>query len=914
MAFEASNIPSYLVRCGDGTSVFRNGISQFNIPGESQAALWSPDGAQLAVSDADDSITVFVHPDWDSDRVSESTATSLKLLRFPTSAPPAPRTLRHIQWSPKGTFLVGFWQHDPRAVKNGFDERNVLVWATRAASADRLSEAGPVAAFTLKALSVGQWPILKWRNDEQFCCLSVRSELIIFNGQDIGSQPLGRVPIPGIVQTELAPGNGEQDKVAVAAFSPAAALEGNSLFRLIEFQRPETGSCARNWTVTVEHPLGSADSADMSWNAGGTAVLILASTTIDSAGENYGGVGDAHLVRRDGSLAAKINKHVAQEACWSPERDEFVLVEGKSPSDIFLYDANETVRFTFPSAYRNTVRWDLRGHMLAVGGFGNLAGDLSFWHRSGDEVKHIAEWREPCTVLCAWDPTCRFFVTASTWPRMRVDNQFKVFSRRGDLIFKQQFAQLFDFQWRPSPKPTTPLPPPLPQPNLSAACTTKKFRPVQPRPELLEALAEEERKRQSNRKQQQQQQQQRDGTQSGSSSTATTPRSQTVAPKNAAKNERSRQLDAISDWRAGEKFDPLPKASPPEHGPKPTTATTTPDGGGMTVPPKAVPTSTTATTPTARSSTPSDPPSADTRSSVSRPTPPRWAPPPPPPLPDNMPIFPAPPPTSMLPETNKTPFLTASAAAPAQRLPPPPPPPPIPTTADPTAADGGGIVGLLKSILPPEARIHITQQQPLPVIAPSQRQQEQQQRVPSFPAPQARCGPNTRPIAPPPLPGEPTYAAHSAVPPPDNSSVEELRRLLQQQSLVMNRPTTTAPTAADNQAAAALLLNALLPPPPKPAAAAAAAAGRHHRPDPMWDTCWEYVDPSGAIRGPFNACDMRHWFLSGFLKPTLPVRCCSADSFIPLAQLYVPGMQPFAQPPRLPPRHQTAAYHETRNF
>lgn len=44
------------------------------------------------------------------------------------------------------------------------------------------------------------------------------------------------------------------------------------------------------------------------------------------------------------------------------------------PPDISLYDANANLIFSFPVAYRNTLRWDAFGRMVAVGGFGNLAG------------------------------------------------------------------------------------------------------------------------------------------------------------------------------------------------------------------------------------------------------------------------------------------------------------------------------------------------------------------------------------------------------------------------------------------------------------------------------------------------------------------------------------------------------------
>lgn len=84
-----------------------------------------------------------------------------------------------------------------------------------------------------------------------------------------------------------------------------------------------------------------------------------------------------------------------------------------------------------------------------------FTGDLSFWHRDESEENHrkamriIADWREPCTVLCGWAPDGRHFFSASTYPRMKVDNQFKVFDREGRILSTGSYAQLLDFQWKP---------------------------------------------------------------------------------------------------------------------------------------------------------------------------------------------------------------------------------------------------------------------------------------------------------------------------------------------------------------------------------------------------------------------------------------------------------------------------------
>jgi len=54
-------------------------------------------------------------------------------------------------------------------------------------------------------------------------------------------------------------------------------------------------------------------------------------------------------------------------------------------------------------------------------------------------------------VTCGWAPDGRHFVTATTAPRLRVDNALYVYKYNGLLLHKQEFFMLLEAAWVPAP-------------------------------------------------------------------------------------------------------------------------------------------------------------------------------------------------------------------------------------------------------------------------------------------------------------------------------------------------------------------------------------------------------------------------------------------------------------------------------
>jgi len=55
---------------------------------------------------------------------------------------------------------------------------------------------------------------------------------------------------------------------------------------------------------------------------------------------------------------------------------------------------------------------------------------------------------------------------------------------------------------------------------------------------------------------------------------------------------------------------------------------------------------------------------------------------------------------------------------------------------------------------------------------------------------------------------------------------------------------------------------------------------------PKRSELWWYKDPTGACQGPFNSFKMQEWYMQGFFKSHLPIRCDKNTPFIPLGQWF----------------------------
>ncbi|GFE53142.1 GYF domain-containing protein [Babesia ovis] len=239
--------------------------------------------------------------------------------------------------------------------------------------------------------------------------------------------------------------------ISIAAYTKAdisAQMTGNLRISTIECMGGDmfhVSSC--------DHELKTEDSAEMLWSPSGKYLLVLGQSTVDLAGEKYGSTSNCLLFRTNGSFVCRVNTKTIHDARWCPTRDEFIIMEGNMPCDITLYNSECVRLFEFPKLYRNTIKWNPLGNMVALCGFGNLAGEICFWYRKDSgEYEQIVHLKEPCTVVSEWSHDSRYFLAASTFPRMKVDNFLKIFSHEGDLLESKMLDECYGVGWISSPE------------------------------------------------------------------------------------------------------------------------------------------------------------------------------------------------------------------------------------------------------------------------------------------------------------------------------------------------------------------------------------------------------------------------------------------------------------------------------
>ena len=139
------------------------------------------------------------------------------------------------------------------------------------------------------------------------------------------------------------------------------------------------------------------------------------------------------------------------------------------PAKTVLFDHRVRSLHDFGASPHNFISFNPQGRIIALAGFGNLAGKVEIFDRR--TLTKVCNIDAPNTSYCEWSPDGRFLLTATLSPRLRVDNGIKIWHCSGPLMHIQLIDELYQVAWRPTPVENVPqfgqVIPPAPPPSMS---------------------------------------------------------------------------------------------------------------------------------------------------------------------------------------------------------------------------------------------------------------------------------------------------------------------------------------------------------------------------------------------------------------------------------------------------------------
>ncbi|PRT53662.1 Eukaryotic translation initiation factor 2A [Wickerhamiella sorbophila] len=416
--------------------VIRRGVGEydetdFEKPVDSaRIAIYSLDGSRFAYATASE--TTVVDPD-----------SGAVLARIPVAA-------ADLYFSPKGTFIVT-WVRPKKNSESGNWENNLLVWAVA-------SPESPVGEFLQKSQGSfrGGWSV-QWTGDEQFGLRQTAPGTLVAYDASLKNQA-GKLTMPdGIAEFSVSPGRNP----AVAIFTTGRKGKPPSV---LVYKVPALSQIAASRTLL------RAESVQLMWNKLGTACLVNATTDVDKSGKTYYGDSTLYLLTVNSGASQRIaldKEGPVHDVAWSPTSDEFAVVYGYMPSKTTFFDTRGNNIHSLPLASRNTLKFSPQGRFVVVAGFGNLQGQVDIYDR-GNKYAKVTNLDAPNTSYFDWSPCGRYILTATTSPRLRVDNGVKIWHYSGRFMYAHDDEELFSVGWRPEEIPLN-LTEPIPEPHESVA-------------------------------------------------------------------------------------------------------------------------------------------------------------------------------------------------------------------------------------------------------------------------------------------------------------------------------------------------------------------------------------------------------------------------------------------------------------
>ncbi|EGE78909.1 eukaryotic translation initiation factor 2A [Blastomyces gilchristii SLH14081] len=370
-----------------------------------------------------------------------------------------------LGFSPLGTYIIT-WQR-PSKDENGDAVKNLKVWRV---VENALSDEGNkhehsfIGSYVQKSQT--GWN-LQYTPDEKYCARVVTNEVQFYESGNLG-KVWNKLRVEGVVDFALSPG--KNNSIAVFIPERKGLPASVRIFNMPQFNSPVS-----------QKNFFKGDKVQLKWNNTGTTLIVLAQTDVDKTGKSYYGETTLYLLSANGGFDSRIDldkEGPIHDVTWSPNSKEFGVVYGYMPAKTTIFNNRAVATHSFALAPRNTIIFSPNGRFVVVAGFGNLAGQMDIYDLDKDYTK-IATIEASNASVCEWSPDGKFILTATTSPRLRVDNGVRIWHVGGGLMYNEDLTELYQVCWRPQSAtvhpPENPLHPmPTPHPSALAYLATKK--------------------------------------------------------------------------------------------------------------------------------------------------------------------------------------------------------------------------------------------------------------------------------------------------------------------------------------------------------------------------------------------------------------------------------------------------------
>lgn len=348
---------------------------------------------------------------------------------------PRPKAF-YLKFSPRSTYLMT-WEIYTENPKDEVKEKPNLFLYDVASGRE---------VFSVIQKRHADWE-MHWAADESLFALMVGGEVLFYEVKADSEFPLKPTKRLGGARNggvSVSPG----PSPPYVAFYVPGTKGAPSMCRLFRYPNLEANQ------PIASKSFFQADKVEMLWNQKGTGLLLLTSTDVDQTGVSYYGKQALHFMTTKGdSFAVQLNTEGSLHAvAWSPRSTEFCVVYGFMPAKATLFNLKCDVIFDFGTGNRNSIYYNEFGNLLAFGGFGNLPGYIEVWDLN--QKKKIAEHKAPDTTLLEWCPTGDVFLTATTAPRLRMCNGFKIWHHTLALLHETHWPEkqeLLEVIWQKYP-------------------------------------------------------------------------------------------------------------------------------------------------------------------------------------------------------------------------------------------------------------------------------------------------------------------------------------------------------------------------------------------------------------------------------------------------------------------------------